>query len=93
MGIDSEVLEPRATGPSEHPGSHWGVKGAVSFWFFIRTTSISFTHCHRNANQVTKIPPKVPKDDPIIVVHESSTGNVTPKTSKDKAGILKDLSV
>ena len=65
----------------------------MSFWFFIRTTSISFTRYHRNANKVTETSPTVPKDHPTIVVHESNTGNVTPETSKDEAEILKDLSV
>ena len=93
MDIDSEVLEPEATGSSEHPGSGRGIKGAVSFWFFIRTTSILLTHCHRSVNRVTKTSPTVPKDHPTIVAHESSTGNVTPETSKDKTETLKGLSV
>ena len=35
----------------------------------------------------------MPKDDPTIVAHGSSTGNVTSETSKDEAEISKDLSV
>ena len=92
METNSEMLELRATGPSEHPGSDRGIKRAVSFWFFIRTTNISLTH-HRNANQVTKTSPTVPKDHPTIVAHESGTGDITSETGKDEAKILKDLSV
>ena len=93
METNSEMSELRATGPSEHPGSDRGIKRAVSFWFFIRTTNISLTHYYRNANKVTETSPTVPKDHPTIVAHESNTGNVTPETGKDEAKILKDPSV